>query len=367
MRKSSKLFVGMDVHKESIDITVAEVGGEVRRWGEVGGDRAALEKALRKLESAGRPLHFVYEAGPCGFWIERLIRARGHECWVVSPSLIPKKSGERIKTDRRDSEKIVRMARAGELEPIYVPGEADEALRDLVRARDDAIIAQRRARQQLKALLLRNDMRYVGKSSWTPAHRQWIARLKLAQPAQQIAFEEYVDAVDVASNRVERLTRAIERSAEAWRFAPVVAALQALRGVQFVHAVTILCELGDLARFDCPRQLMAYLGLVPTENSSGERRRQGAITKSGNRFARRALIEAAWAYQHPARITPIIARRQTGLPKAARDIAWKAQLRLGARFRKLCARRLNKNKVVVAIARELSGFVWAIAKGVKIA
>lgn len=367
MRKSSKLFVGMDVHKESIDITVAEVGGEVRRWGEVGGDRAALEKALRKFESLGKTLHFVYEAGPCGFWIERLIRSRGHECWMVSPSLIPKKSGERIKTDRRDSEKIARMARAGELEPIYVPGEADEALRDLVRARDDAIIAQRRARQQLKALLLRNDIRYVGKSSWTPAHRQWIARLKLAQPAQQIAFEEYVDAVEVASNRVERLTRAIERSAEGWRFAPVVAALQALRGVQFVHAVTILCELGDLARFTEPRQLMAYLGLVPTENSTGERRRQGAITKSGNRFARRALIEAAWAYQHPARVTPIIARRQTGLPKAACDIAWKAQLRLCARFRKLCARRLNKNKVVVAIARELSGFVWAIAKGVKIA
>ena len=367
MRKSSKLFVGMDVHKESIDITVAEVGGEVRRWGEIGGDRAALDKALRKFESLGKTLHFVYEAGPCGFWIERLIRGRGHECWVVSPSLIPKKSGERIKTDRRDSEKIARMARAGELVPIYVPGETDEALRDLVRARDDAIIAQRRARQQLKALLLRNEIRYVGKASWTAAHRQWIARLKLAQPAQQIAFEEYVDAVEVASNRVERFTRAIERSAEGWRFAPVVAALQALRGVQFVHAVTIICELGDLSRFTEPRQLMAYLGLVPTENSSGERRRQGAITKSGNRFARRALIEAAWAYQHPARVTPIIARRQTGLPKAARDIAWKAQLRLCARFRKLCARRLNKNKVVVAIARELAGFVWAIAKDVKIA
>jgi transposase len=357
----------MDVHKESIDITVAEVGGEVRRWGEIGGDRAALGKAVRKLESLGRELHFVYEAGPCGFWIERFIRTRGHACWVVSPSLIPKKSGERIKTDRRDSEQIARLARAGELEPIYVPGEADEALRDLVRARDDAIIAQRRARQQLKALLLRNEIRYAGKSSWTQAHRRWLAELKLPQPVQQIAFEEYVDAVEVASRRVERLTRAIERSSEGWRFAPVVTQLQALRGVQFVHAVTIICELGDLARFASPRQLMAYLGLVPTEHSSGERRRQGAITKSGNRFARRALIEAAWAYQHPARVTPIIARRQTGLPKAARDIAWKAQLRLCGRFRKLCARKINKNKVVVAIARELAGFVWAIAKDVKLA
>lgn len=367
MRKSSKNFVGMDVHKESIDITVAEVGGEVRRWGQIGGDRAALAKAVRKLESSGGELHFVYEAGPCGFWIQRLIAARGHVCWVVSPSLIPKKSGERIKTDRRDSEKIARMARAGELEPIYVPAEIDEAVRDLVRSRDDAIIAQRRARQQLQALLLRNEIRYVGKCAWTQAHRRWIAQLKLPQPVQQIAFEEYVDAVAVAGSRIERLTRAIAQAVEGWRFAPAVKQLQALRGVQFVHAVTILSELGDLSRFAEPRQLMAYLGLVPSENSSGERRRQGAITKSGNRFARRALIEAAWAYQHPARVTPIIARRQTSLPKAARDIAWKAQLRLCPRFRKLCARRLNKNKVVVAIARELSGFVWAIARGVKLA
>jgi transposase len=366
MKKSSKIFVGMDVHKESIDITVAEVGGEVRRWGQIGGERAALEKALRKLESSGGELHFVYEAGPCGFWIERCIRARGHVCWVVSPSLIPKKSGERIKTDRRDSEKIARMARAGELEPIYVPAEIDEAVRDLVRSRDDAIIAQRRARQQLQALLLRNEIRYVGKCAWTQAHRRWLAQLKLPQPVQQIAFEEYVDAVVVAGSRIERLTRAIEQAVDGWRFAPVVKQVQALRGVQFVHAVTILSELGDLARFTEPRQLMAYLGLVPSENSSGARRQQGAITKSGNHFARRALIEAAWAYQHPARVTPIIARRQTGLPKAARDIAWKAQLRLCPRFRKLCARRLNKNKVVVAIARELAGFVWAMAKDVKL-
>lgn len=366
MRKSSKVFVGMDVHKGSIDITVAEVGGEVRRWGQIGGDRAALEKAVRKLQSSGAPLCFVYEAGPCGFWIERLIRGHGHECWVVSPSLIPQKSSDRIKTDRRDSEKIARMARAGELEPIYVPTQLDEAVRDLVRTRDDAIIAQRRARQQLQALLLRNEIRYSGKCAWTQAHQRWIAQLKLPQPVQQIAFQEYVDAVEMASSRIARLTRAIEQVAEGWRFAPVVKQLQALRGVQFVHAVTLLSELGDLSRFTEPRQLMAYLGLVPTENSSGERRRQGAITKSGNRFARRALIEAAWAYQHPARVTPIIARRQTGLPKAARDISWKAQLRLCGRFRKLCARRLNKNKAVVAIARELAGFVWAIAKDVKL-
>ena len=367
MRKSSKICVGMDVQKESIDITLAEVGGEVRRWGQIGGDRAALAKAVRKLEALGGELHFVYEAGPCGFWIERWVRARGHECWVVSPSAVPQKSGERIKTDRRDSEKLARLRRAGELVPIYVPAEQDEAIRDLVRTRDDAIIAQRKARQQLKALLLRNEIRYVGKSSWT-------ARAPALACGAETAAAGPADRVrGIPRCRGGRLnaggavTRAIETSTEGWRLAPVVAALQVLRGVQFVHAVTLASELGDFVRFECPRQLMAYLGLVPSENSTGERRRQGAITKTGNHFARRALIEAAWAYQHPARVTRIIARRHSGLPKHARDIAWKAQLRLCARFRRLCARKLNKNKVVVAVARELSGFVWAIARGVTIA
>ena len=365
MKQSSKIFVGMDVHKESIDITLAEQGGELRRFGGVGGDRVSLLKAVRKLTSRGRELVFVYEAGPCGFWIYRAVTALGHACLVVSPSLIPKRAGDHVKTDRRDSENLARLARAGELTGVHVPDVRDEAVRDLVRARDDAVIAQRRARQQLKALLLRNEIRYVGKTSWTSAHCRWLSELKLAQPAQQIAFQEYVDAITVATARIARFEQAMQAEVVAWRFAPAVAALQAMRGIQFVHAMTLVAELGDLTRFASARQLMAYLGLVPSEDSSGARRRQGSITCAGNAYARRALVEAAWAYRHPARVTRIIAKRQDALPKAACDIAWKAQLRLCAKYRRLSARRVHQNKIIVALARELSGFVWAIGQSVK--
>ena len=364
-KHSIKLFVGMDVHKDSIDLSVAEERGEVRHYGRIGGDSAALSKAVRKLESLGKSLVFVYEAGPCGFVIYRTLMARGHQCWVVAPSETPRRGSDRIKTDRRDSLKLAGLARAGELSPIYVPDSADEAMRDLVRAREDAVCVQRQVRHRLSALLLRNDIRYAGKTPWTEAHRRWIARLILPNPAQRIAFEEYVSAVHESTERVARLTTAIEQELRQWRWQPVVAALQAFRGIQRLHAVRIIAELGDLSRFAHPRQLMAYLGMIPCEDSTGARRRQGAITKAGNSSARRALVEAAWAYQHRAAVTPIIARRQDGLPKVAIDIAWKAQMRLCARYRQLNARGLNKNKAIVAIARELSGFVWSVGQQVK--
>ena len=364
MKKSSTVYVGMDVHKESIDITLAEVEGEVRRFGQIGGDRVAVLKMVRKLVSSAKELVFVYEAGPCGFWIQREISALGHRCWVVSPSLVPKRAGDHLKTDRRDSERLAKLARAGELTPVHVPDIADEAVRDLVRSREDALIAQRRARQQLKALLLRNEIRYVGKTSWTEAHRRWLADLKMPRPAQQIAFEEYIGAIKGATERMERITKAIESEAQGWRFLPVVQAMQAMRGIQFLHAVTLVSELGDLKRFASARQLMAYLGLVPRESSSGEQRWQGSITKAGNSHVRRTLIEAAWAYRHPARVTRIIAARQTDLPEQACKIAWDAQVRLCARYRRLMARHLNHNKIIVALARELAGFVWAMGQAI---
>lgn len=364
MVQSSTAFIGMDVHKESIDIAIADAK-EARHFGRIDGDAAAVDKAIRKLRAVHRRAMFVYEAGPCGFWIYRRLRAQGLACMVVSPSKTPRHAADRIKTDRRDALRLARLARAGELEPIHVPDALDEAVRDLVRAREDALIAQRQVRQRLQALLLRNEIRYVGKTAWTQAHRRWIARLKLPQPAQQIAFEEYVQAVHEAAQRLERLNQAILAQLAQWRWRPVVQGLQALRGVQVLHAVRIVAELGDFNRFDTPRKLMAYLGLIPTENSSGPRRRQGSITKAGNSSARRAMVEAAQAYGHPARLSWVIARRQTELPKSVCDIAWRAQLRLCTRFRRLVTRGVPRNKVVVAIARELAGFVWAIAREVK--
>jgi transposase len=347
-------------------VALAEADGEARHYGSIGGEAAAVDRLVRKLRSVHEKLVFVYEAGPCGFWLYRRLTQQGLCCWVVSPSLTPRRAGERVKTDRRDCLGLARLARAGELRPIYVPDALDEAMRDLVRTREDAVCMQRQARQRLGALLLRNELRYVGgKRAWTQAHRRWIAKLKLPQGAQQIAFEEYVQAVEEAAQRLGRLTAAIEAQLEYWRWRPVVEALQALRGMSAIHAVRILAELGDLSRFAHPRQLMGYLGLIPSEDSSGPRRRQGSITKAGNTSARRALVEAAWAYQHPARVSWVIARRQSALAKPLTDLAWKAQLRLCARYRRLAARGLHKNKIVVAIARELAGFVWAIAREVK--
>jgi transposase len=366
--KDSITVAGLDVHKNSIEIVTADTFGamEVRRFGSIGGTMDALDRAVRKLVSRGATLHFVYEAGPCGYEIYRHLTRKGFGCKVVAPSKIPRKSGDRIKNDRRDAETLARMERAGELTAIHVPTEEDEAMRDLTRGREDAVKALQTARHQLKAFLLRYGKRYPGKGSWTPAHMRWLSDIALPHPSQQIVLQESITTVREGTERAARMTDQILRLLPEWRWNPVVKALQALRGVAPIVAATTIAEIGDLSRFENPRRLMAYLGLVPSENSSGESLHRGSITKTGNGHVRRALMEAAHAYVFPARVSRHLLKRQEGLPEPIRAIAWKAQVRLCGKFRRLTARGKLGNKVVTAIARELSGFMWAIAREVKI-
>jgi len=365
--KSITSFVGLDVHKDSTAIGEAEAGRESPRFiGTVGPDLGQLLKALKSL---GRPetMLVVYEAGPCGYGLARQLRSRGYTCEVVAAGKIARRPGERIKTDRRDALTLARLARSGDLVRVMVPDERDEAMRDLSRAREDAVRARLKARQQLKALLLRHGHRYGGKSSWTLAHERYLAAVSFAHPAQDIAFAEYRQAVREGHERVERLTQALRDQTEHWRMRPLVAALSSLRGIDFVAAVTLAAEIGDFSRFAHPCELMGFLGLVPSEYSTGDTRRQGDITKTGNGHARRVLVEAAWNYRFPARISRVLQIRQEGQPKAVREIAWRAQLRLAHRYRRLSSRKLHPNKICVAIARELAGFLWDIARQVKVA
>jgi len=362
MTQSNILFVGMDVHKESIEIALAEdgIGGEVRRFGAISGTKEAFKKALRKLVSQGKTLHFCYEAGPTGYELHRFIESQGHTCTVVAPSLIPKKPGNKVKTDKRDAVALARLFRAGELTAVYVPNTEDEAVRDLVRAREEAMHARTKAKQRLKAFLLRHDIRCPHSENWNEAHLRWLAEIKLPHPTSQIAYQEYLDTVTEAAKREERLMKEIEKQVKQWRLWPAVEALMSLKGVRMVTASTVIAELGDLSRFQHPKHLMSYLGLTPTESSTGDRIRRGSITKTGNHRVRRVLIEAAWHYRFNPKVNKDIQRRQEYLPLNIRNIAWEAQLRLNHRYKTMMKKDKVKNIIVVSIARELSAFMWAI-------
>lgn len=365
MDKTITAFVGLDVHKDSIALAVALNGRERPRFvGTLGPTYGELSKALSRLGRA-EELQIVYEAGPCGYVLARQLRAHGYTCEVIAPSKMARRPGDRIKTDRRDALLLASAARAGELTSVLVPDERDEAVRDLTRAREDAVRAQLKARQQLKAMLLRHGHRYTGKTSWTAAHERFLANLQFTHPAQHIAFAEYRMAVSQAHERVERFTQALRGQLEHWRMRPVVEALMSLRGVDMIAAMTLVAEIGDFTRFARPQDLMGFLGLVPSERSTGGTRRQGEITKTGNGHARRVLVQAAWNYRFPARVSKTLQVRQQEQPEWVRTIAWKAQLRLAQRYRHLHGRGVTLNKICVAIARELSGFIWDIARQVR--
>jgi len=364
MEDNITVFVGLDVHKDSVAVAVAHAGrGNPRFVGPCGADPAQVHKALSHLGTPDETL-IAYESGPTGFALARALSAHGWRCQVVAVSKIPRRAGERIKTDRRDAIALASYLRSGELTPVVIPDATDEAIRDLSRAREDAVRARLKARQQLKAMLLRTASAFPGKTSWGTTHERYLARIGWEHPAQGIAYAEYRNAVAEAHARVERLTAALREQVEQWRFGPVVRALMCFKGIDFVAAAVLLAELGDLQRFDHPRQLMAYLGLVPSEYSSGPSRSQGGITKTGNTHARRILVESAWCYRFSARMSRPVAERNLDQPQAVRDIAWRAQLRLCSRYRRLCGRGMHSNKICVAVARELTGFLWEAARAV---
>jgi transposase len=358
-------YIGLDVHKETIAVGVAECGRDAPEYyGEILNRPKAVAKLIAKLSRrfGGERLLWVYEAGPCGYGLYRQLMASAHACEVVAPSLIPRKAGERVKTDRRDALSLARQSRSGELTAVWVPGEEQESIRDLTRGREDMKAIETQARQRLGAFLLRHGHVYEsGKSKWTKRHFRWLETVKFDAPVQQLVFQEYIEAVKEAQRRVAGLEEQMRLALQGWSLRPVVEGLMALRGVSLVTAMTVLAELGDITRFDSPRQLMAYLGLVPSEHSSGNSRRQGGITKTGNGHVRRVLVEAGWNYRFPARKTRVIEQRAKQVSVPVQAIAWEAQKRLCARYRQLMEAGKLTKQVTTAVARELAGFIWAIA------
>lgn len=362
-----KAYIGIDSHKEQNTVAIAFAGrGDPELYGKAPADLDAFVRVLRRILAkynlAKEDVAVCYEAGPTGFVLVRRLRELGFECEVAAPSLIPVRASDRVKTDRRDARKLAGLYRAGELVFVHVPDVADEVIRDVCRARTDAVDVQSRTRQQLGAMLLRNGHRYAGLSAWSEPHMRYLRELVLPDPAQKLVLEEYLQRVDASAAQVERIEGQMNLLLGGWQRRKFVEALQGFRGFQMVAAMVVASELGDLMRFDHPRQLMAYLGLVPDEDSSGGRRRQGGITKCGNGHVRWMLVEVAHHYRLPPKISKELSRRQEGLDREVRAVSWRAQNRLHRRFARLALRGLHRNKVVVAVARELAAFIWELAR-----
>jgi transposase len=363
---SEAVYVGLDVHKRTIAVAIAEEGkrGEIRSLGIIPNTPDGLEKMLARITVPGRRIEFCYEAGCCGYGVHRQIIEAGHACFVVAPSRLPRKPGDRVKTDRRDAGLLAKALRAGDAEPVWVPDPAHEAMRDLVGCRTAAMIRMKKARQQLQGFLLRHGRHYQG-SSWTKSYWRWIGEQKFEHVAHRTVLEEYCAAARDAEEYHLRIIEHIHENVPKWSLEPLVKALAMLRGIDILMATAIAAATGDMRRFDSPRQLMSYFGLVPSEHSSGSKRKLGAITKTGNCEVRRLLVQAAWHYRHPAKVGRSKMDRINAGNKAARDIAWKAQLRLTRRFQHLTHAKKQTNIVVTAIARELLGFIWALGQEVK--
>lgn len=366
MSQDTTLFVGLDVHKDSITAACigADPGDPLIDLGTLGTRQYAIDRLCKKLSGRGR-LRFVYEAGPCGFWLQRYLAARGYACQVAAPSLIPKRLGERIKTDRRDARNLALALRAATLSCVHIPTPEQEQFRDVVRAWQQAKRDVTAARQRLKSFLLRHDVRYTGRANWSAAHRRWLSERVLHSTAQQIVFQELVDAITERERRRDRLEHQLDALAPEWSGYPLAQALLAFRGIQKTVAYTVVAEAGDLSRFAHPKHFMAWLGLVPGEHSSGPTRRQGPITRCGNRWARTLLTEAAWSYRYSPKVSRIIEARAQDIDPAIRAIAWKAQIRLHHQYRKLTAKGKHKNVAVTAVARELAAFIWDAARQVE--
>ena len=362
-----KVYIGIDSHKSSNSVAVANAGGKEGSlfYGKISGSSPNMERILRRImkqhDVSKEDVLIGYEAGPCGFVLARRLLQLGFDVIVAAPSLMPQKPGVKVKTDRRDACKIAELLRDGQLTAVHIPDEKDEAIRDLCRARTDAVDDLRRTRQRLGAFLLRNGHVYTGRSNWTESHMRYLRELVMPDPSQKVALEEYIISINAAAERTQRLEQYMERLQQDWSRTPFVKALQSFRGFQMVSSMVVTSELGDLARFVHPRKLMGFLGMVPAESSSGSRRRQGSITKCGNSHARWMLVEVAHHYRNPPKVSKELSVRQEGLSREIRALSWRAQNRLHQKYIRLKCRHLHENKVVVAVARELVGFIWELS------
>lgn len=358
------IFVGLEVHKETITIATAKGYGEINLYGTIPNNSDKIAKYMRKLG----PKEYIiacYEAGPCGYGIYRQLMSMGIKCIVAAPSLIPKRPGDKVKTDSRDAKRLVGLLRSNELTSVWVPDKETEALRDLLRSRTAAKADQLRSRNRISKFLLRNN-KYPpqGVNPWTVKHREWLNRLEFEEDCQRMTLHEYIHALDERTARLERLEKFIEEQSTECMQEDFISALRGLKGVDYITAMTIAAEMGDPTRFPHPRQAMSYVGLTPSEYSSGKTKRQGGITKSGNSHLRRAIVEAAWHYRNPPRVSYALKRRQKGLSPQIKDISWRTQQRLNKRFFKLQGKGKSKQVAVVAVARELTAFIWELGQQV---